>query len=514
MMENLDINNSFPAILGNEEETGMILQYGQKILEPYELVQHLKNYIPSEFKGTDEEFLTNGFRVYPGLAVNNVSALSKNWEILDTNLERATPECKTPEQLALYIRAGELLLRKIAVNFVERDSLNRPDGSKIRIQRRVVDSLGNRKGCHDNYSINLDSQYVAEDIIRHGVILNSVMRSFLMSRVLLTGAGYVEYQNGVYFSQKIGGLVGEVDYGFTGTMARTETSEMYNGIQRFEVRCNDINISDWATTMRIAGVALCLALLENGYSSDLEELVRDEIDLTFLLFKEKANYVNKINFSREGKFYLSKEQKNAASFQQRISELTMSKLADRVDVPRYYYNSAKEIYDYYDDLRKVDAGLADIDILADRVDWAAKFSKIRSKRIESGKQSNSGSIASDIESCALDLRYDNITIEASEGEITRISDGFGIKLRDRGKFKNPIKQNAVERALSTPPANTRATLRGKILSNYLVKSCDWDRVELADSRFDDDVEIFLGPESSELNQTQLRILSNCVKIDK
>ncbi len=507
--------NHFPVILGNEEETGMLIQHGATAHEPYELVQYLDRYLPKEFIGGDNEFLTNGFRIYPGLALAN--SFDKNPIYCTTNLERATPECRTPEQLAVYIRAGELLLRQIAINFAQYDSVDRPEGSKVRIQRRVVDSQDNRKGCHDNYSIDVGSRNF-QNLVQDDKILDPVMRTFLASRIFLTGAGYVKYQDSVYFSQKMGGLQGEVGYLYGGTMARTEEEEpIEHGLIRFETRCNDINISDWATTMRIAGVALCLALLENGFDQELNKFIQDDVNMTFLSFKGYVDRINSLTIDDKGKLFLSSEQKNALSFQQYISELTMSKLVERVEIPAYYSQAAKETYEFYDDLNRVIKSQEDVAILANRADWAAKLNLIINKKVQKGRRIDSVSIANDIESCAIDLRYDNITVEALDGSVTRVTDGYGIKMRNRGKFKNSLKDFEIQKAVSSPPNNTRAAVRGEILSDYDVLECDWSKVFVYMSNADSDddiVEVLLNPIDTQLSDYHKEQLLDCRKITK
>ena len=514
-MEYQHSSNNFPVILGNEEETGMLIQYGNKVDEPYELVEHLKSFVPLELISTDDEFLTNGFRIYPGLALGPVSGVDENQKVILTNLERTTPECKSPEQLALYIRAGELLLRQVAINFATYDSINRPGGSKVRIQRRVVDSNNNRKGCHDNYSISVESQNF-QKLIQDDSVLNPVMRTFLASRVLLTGAGYVNHGDSVYYSQKMDGLEGEVGYYYRGSMARMELDEpIDHGLIRFEVRCSDVNISDWATTMRIAGVAICLALLENGFDEELNRYVQDDVGISFFSFKDHVDKINKMTIDNEGVLSLSSEQKDAISFQKYVFELAMSKLIERTEVPAHYYRAAKEMYAFYDELNKIASSKDSTAVLADRADSAAKLNIIINKRTQSGRNANSRNIADDIESCAADLRYDNITVEASNGSIVRVTDGYGIKLRNRGKFITSLKDVEIQKAFSLPPDNTRAYVRGKILSDYKVEECDWARVLVyRENEHESSAEILLDPVDTQLSDYQEEQLLDCRKIKR
>ena len=146
--------------------------------EPYQLAEGLEKYTPVELLG-HKEFLTNGFKLYAGGCIKSE---------LVTNIERATPECSTPQELVAYIRASELLIRNLVENYVAIESAYDDTTINARIQRRVVDGEGNRKGCHDNFGIQVADDN--EEIFFQNSKLS--ITNHLATRSFVTGAGHIK----------------------------------------------------------------------------------------------------------------------------------------------------------------------------------------------------------------------------------------------------------------------------------------------------------------------------------
>lgn len=382
----------------------------------------------------------------------------------ETNIERATPECATPEQLSVYVRASEQLLIDIVGNYLATESENIPGELRARIQRRVVDSSGSRKACHDSFGVSPESKLGKANHLPPPALAHLATRSFI------TGAGYVR-GSGLRYAQKIGGLRMVNGYGYFGSMYRTTKSE---GTPRIEARCSDINISDWATTMRVGGMAIAIALNQTPLADTMVGLFPEEAIW-------QAKDCNRVNLNRDGSFQSSWEQQFAVDFQQGSAELAMTKLLLHCDeVPPELFKIAKEIYDFCDDYRKVLKGEATIDLLADRADWAAKFATIQRGVVKDRKFGIKRKLT-DVISRAADMRYDYIGMSAIDGQLMPISYGTGYKLRERGVFNGKtITAEDVSLALRRPPANTRAALRSSLIRRYNVTNCDWNSVQVVD----------------------------------
>lgn len=445
----------FPVAFGNEEETGMIDNVGFEYDEPYKLAGNLLKYVPTELLGY-RDFLTNGFRLYAGGAADIG---------METNIERATPECSTPQELVAYIRAGELLIQKVVENFVAIESATDDSTVKSRIHRRVVDSIGNRKGCHDNFGIYIDDpdSFLLDNKLS--------LTNHLATRSFVTGAGHVQRKK-LRYAQKINGLSKIVGAGYTGTMMYIDRKG-YDTTSRLEIRCNDINISDWATLIRIGSTALVLAISKTPLTSQL-------VDNYYQHPIELAKRHNLLHIYNDLTLDNSKIDFAAVDYQQKLAELALDKLQLYVDdLPMEYFEIAKELYHYCEDYKKVARRDETIELLADRADWAAKYMLLL-KNIKDDNKYGVRRRLTDIKSQAVDLRYDYIGISARSGELQPSVYGIAYKLRDRGRFKKTVSQKQVLDAYQRAPVDTRAALRADLLKTREVTYCDWNIIEIKD----------------------------------
>ncbi len=458
--ESESVDPPFPVVMGNEEETGMIVQIGDIIDEPYDMADNLPRYIPPQLMGSHEEYLINGFRVYVG-----------GTEEMDrpTNVERATPECILPSDLTKYIRIGELIMDKIAENYARETSIEELDEVSVRLQRRVVDSQNNRKGCHDNFGID------RENDLANSTRLSPHVQQFVSSRLFMTGAGHIDQNQGVFYSQKVNGLVQIMGYGYMGTVGRMVPSME---TVRMEIRSNDINISDWATKIRLGGMGILMALSETEELDQLNKFIRTHNERDFLA---RIKTLNEMYLMDSGTIEASNIQLKSVDYQQRVAELALKRLGVYCEVPLEYHKIAQEIYEFCDDYRAVVKGDKDLDILADRADWAAKIAAVRNS-IEKDRGFGIRRDYLDVKSQSLDLKYDYREIKAIDGEIISRKEGFGYKLRDKGVFRQVVPENEVLKSFKVPPSDTRASLRGLLLSTEQVSRCEWSSISFYDNK--------------------------------
>lgn len=439
----------FPVAYGTEEEKGILTDAGFAMDEPYDLIKRLYEFLPDTIQGRGA-FLKNGFKIYAGGA----SQASQQ-----TNLEIATPECATPSELLRYSRASDLIMRSILNNYVAQtsDDLGRP--VTARSHHRVVDSHENRKACHDNFATSANKKTVNK-LLDH-----------LSSRSIVTGAGVVS-RGHFEFAQKIGGLSEVKGYGYHGSMYRKSDSE---GTPRLEVRCSDVNISDWATWQRVGGVALTIAISRSELSKKLKAMHVHPDTIT------RASLINILPLSPEGEIKATHDIMQALDFQQQLADLAMQLTEQTFDeTSDEYFRIAAELYRYCDDLRDVLNGTQDLEILADRADWATKLSLIRRRRQKDRDFGITGHVH-DINAMATDLRYDLYSVTGTDGKVTSSSEGTGYKLRHKGSLTNRVSDLQAIRATQEAPRSTRAHLRADLLKHYFVASADWNRVVIQDA---------------------------------
>lgn len=449
----------FPIAFGNELERGIVDNTKGYFDEPYGMAETLEQHVPTHLRATDN-FLTNGACIYVGGAQEGEAFYT-------TNIETATAECSTPAELVRHMRAADFLIRQVGESYAKEVSSHGLDVT-VRMHHRVVDPRGNRKGCHDNFGLSKDQL----DLLRaSNKELFPELRWHLATRSFVTGAMQVR-RNKLHFSQKVGGLQAISGYGYIGTMYRTE---LQNGSPRVEVRCSDPNISDWASWVRIGSSALVLSLMQTPLAAELKVPVFEDFSLI-----DRAKEMNSLRVDGDGELDVRKGDPlhRAVDFQDRLADLSLDKLQLYVDeLPLEYFQIAKELKEYCDDMRKVMAGEAPTSILADRADWAAKLQLIQAD-IEKSRANGERRSMGDFRSQAMDLKYDHYGIHAKGGELLRPTIGLGYKKRAKGGFRKQVSDTEVAQAYRKPPTGTRAALRAQILQHYPVTECDWQYVSV------------------------------------
>lgn len=471
------ITSRFPLAYGNEEETGIMVRFDRSgpFMQPLHFAESLTQYLPANLPHwTDgfRAFLGNGGLVYPGGSATDreryVDMSSAAVQIEDNkarydNIERATPECSSPTEMGVYVQAHEQLIVDMAQNYAVQTSKINERPTEIRIQRRVVDSVGNRKACHDNFGVPNVVEKLADDTIAAPLV------GFIATRSFMTGAGYVgmsrpdQGPDSTQFAQKINGLEDIEGYGYKGYMYRVENEY---GDERLEIRCNDINISPWAIRVRVGGIALMLATLD----TPLKGLVNDRLYTTTAI--KTAKQSNLANFLPDGRLQTTFALKSALDSQEFMADIFLEKLPHYVDLGDEYLDIATEIKEYCADFRAVLGGYLPLEYLADRSDFAAKFTNILANRAEDGKPLLS------FESMRDDMRYDHIAIASLTNGISRVRKGNGYSMRDKGKFRNTPRDKDVQKAFYWAPSSTRATIRAKLIRTQELAEVRWRKIAI------------------------------------
>lgn len=463
-----------PRICGNEEETGLLIDYGdgRGFDEPYDFVGRIEDFLPSGVIYQDR-FLSNGSKIYAGGTCDPVDGL--------TNLERATPECASAQDLTIHIRSSEELLVRSLSNYVQNISAHTGNTVRGRIQRRVVDNYGTRKGCHDNLSVRLDEiAGQGEQLTLHESVLGH-----LATRSFVTGAGYVKPDNGTYFAQKIGGLEETRGYYYRGSMYRTDVEDG----DRLEIRCNDTNISDWSTRMRVGSEILAVTIAKTPLRSELP--IHGSHDRMY----QQAKLYNSCFINPDGSMSGYDAIRHAINYQRQIAELGMIELEDYTgELGEDLSWTVSELLRYCSDFEKVLDGEAGIAILADRADWAAKFQEIHDDYIERSNYDKHAKLT-DLRAQYLDLKYDHIGVQATDGVMRRPHYGYGYKLRNKEAFAYTAPQSDVERGVYQPPRDTRARARADIIRHYPVNVAKWSKLYFRE-KGTDKVAVFNDPTSS------------------
>lgn len=352
--------------------------------------------------------------------------------------EYSTPECRSLRDLVAHDKAGERILLEAARN--RSAQISRP----ITLYKNNTDHHGASYGTHEGY---LMSREVPTETLIQSLL------PFFVSRQIFAGAGKPGIENesvrddifqisqrGDYFS-----VEASVDTLHNRPIVNTRdephaTPRLY---RRLHVICGDANMSEYATALKVGTTSLVLKLLEEGLTPPIrladpvraiKQISRD-VSLTRTVERAGAPAVTAIEIQR---IYQQEAQKRLAGMDE-DTDWTLAEWASVLD------------------------GLETDPIsMADRLDWVAKFQLLGGVRQEEGLSWADPYIQS------LDLAYHDIDPEA----------GLYYGLEQAGVMRRLVTDARIEAAMTCPPADTRAYLRGLFVSRFgqSIRSVGWNGV--------------------------------------
>ena len=366
--------------------------------------------------------------------------------------EYATPECRSLRDLVAHDKAGE----RIALASAHKRAEQR--GLAVTLYKNNTDFHGASYGTHEGYLMKRDVP--TETLIQ-------TLLPFFATRQIYAGAGKCGIENdGSAPSATTFQLSQRADYfsveASVDTLhnrplvnTRDEPHAAARRYRRLHVICGDANMSEYTTALKIGTTSLVLSLLEEGLTAPVKLL-------------DPVRAVKKVSRDRTLKTLLER---------QGGPPLTA------IEVQRIYLDEAE---------RRLRGRDADTDwtltewatvlnaletdplTLADRLDWVAKFQLLDAFRQEEELQWNDSYMQS------LDLAYHNIDPEQ----------GLYYGLEQAGEMRRLVSDAHVQAAISCPPADTRAFLRGLFVEKFpdAVRSIGWNGVAFkhngADMLFD------------------------------
>ena len=422
-------------IFGLENEYGVTCTLrGQRRLSPDEVARYLFRKVVSWGRSSNV-FLENGSRLYLDVG---------------SHPEYATPECDSIYDAVVHDKAGERILESLAASAEER---LRDEGIRgtVYLFKNNTDSAGNSYGCHENY---LTSR--SDDGSRHA----EVLIPFLVSRQIYTGAGkIVQTARGPVYS-----ITQRADHIWeTMSSATTRSRPIINTrdephadaerYRRLHVIVGDSNMSEYTTFLKIGSTACLLRMLE-----DPRVVLRD------MTLENPIRAIRDISHDPTCR---------------RTVALANGREVSALDIQREYLDRALRYADTKGfpplERRALDmwehcVSTIEKDPLAlDReVDWVVKW-----KLIESYRERH-GLALGDPRTQLIDLQYHDIHTER----------GLFYKLQSHGLVERVCSDNDIETALTEPPQNTRARLRGEFIRAAKEKkrdyTVDWVHLKLND----------------------------------
>lgn len=490
----------YPVAMGNEEETGLQFRI-EGYSQPCEIDEMPGDYTRRFYQGDLHEDdwnlgnftrLRNGFRIYPGGSEGCAG-------IGDSNPERATPECLTPEETVAYIEVGaerlfdmvEGVMREVADLPKEQQ---REKIKEARVQRRVIDAYGNTKGCHDNFSIGHMSEDQRRDL-ETGVTLHTLTRSFI------TGAGYIDEDVGFSFGQKMNSVTA-----MSGTGYGSQLFALKDG-GRLEVRCSDPNISQWSTWMRLGSSALLVAMMSTPLAGEIKQLAEESLDFTERTLSRIAAEYN---------IYGNKRSTNAVDVQEQLATMALDRLQLYTDLPTEYFRLANEWLAFAEDYRKVLTTESPLETLSDRSDWARKLLGIQ-EGITADREDGKKRDIRDIDSQMKDMLYDNVQFTLRDDGTVCRRYGWGYRDRAMDKFHVAKPKDIVAAKVKTPDSRARlrhAVVQAARAANIFVQGVGWEEVTMSHTKDSQIVGIALplAPDAMKLEPAALTVLVKMISM--
>lgn len=459
-------------------------------------------------------FLGNGARFY-----------------LDTgdHPEFATPECRTPSDLVAFEKAGEMMVDDLGQR-CEQYLRNEGIGGEIFLCKNNIDVRGNTFGCHENYLIPRQNPRHNESSFFKLVIRDLI--PFLVSRHVICGSGKVMTGNKLSFqiSQRADFIDSELSSDTTfrrGIInSRDEPLSRIDKYRRLHILIGDSNMSEYATFIKVGTTMLVLDMIE-GKGCDESFALEDPI----LALREishdpgcrikvkmlDGSYLSAIEIQR---YYLNKVQ----SYLEEVGELDSG---DNALILKLWKRTLKALEENPSSL------ISDVDWVAkkwitdrflDRNNtsyselnkWVYFIKRMKSLKLEESMVKSSKTDANfsveqflesrlspgDLAELRRHVKYSDILfnnyfkahrlyhnllkIDIMFHDI-RKDRGLFYKMRSRGLtsgYKFTDMEKRIEKALTTPPGNTRAKIRGefvKLLKEMNVKGAvNWDSVSVHD----------------------------------
>lgn len=376
-------------------------------------------------------FLPNGGRLYLDVG---------------SHPEYATAECDTLSDLLAQDAAGSRLLADLAETVNSRLGRQGVPGV-IHLLKNNVDSAGHSCGCHENYLVRRDARFrdMADALV-----------SFFVARQPLVGAGWVRPDGSYALTQRADYIDDAVSAATTRTRpiinTRDEPLAQAQRFRRLHVIVGDSNVSQASTLLKVGMTTRLLGAIEQG------------LDISDLAFADPLRTL------RESATDLSCTRCYELRDGRSMTVVAyLREVAERVSA---YATYSDPLDGAVDDLweRGLDAlASGDWSGIDTELDFAVKRRLLDQARARSQRPLSTATLT------RLELAYHDITSASVVPALVRA-----------GRLRRFVSEEEVAHACDTPPATTRAHLRGRVIAaakaHHRDITCDWLHVRLNDSR--------------------------------
>ena len=373
--------------------------------------------------------LTNGARLYVDHAHPEYSA----------------PEVTNPRDAALWDRAGVQIMER-AAELASRSGAIPP----ILLYKNNTDNKGASYGTHENYLMRRQTPFA--DIVRH-------LTPFFITRQVFTGSGRLGVgQDGRSMRYQLTQRADffEVEVGLETTLkrpiinTRDEPHADPEKYRRLHVIVGDANLCDVATYLKMGTTSIVLAMIEDG--------VLDRVDLMPRFPVREMHAVSHDTTLQHSLVMQDGTRRTAIDIQMQLYTLAHAYCEERAggDID----TQTLDILNRWS--QTLTALAADPMTCATTIDWVSKLALLEDYRARDGLDWSAHRLQ------AIDLQYSDV----------RRDKGLASRLEARRRLTRLFTDDEVDRAMTTPPLDTRAYFRGECLRRYpdQVAAASWDSV--------------------------------------
>lgn len=368
--------------------------------------------------------------------------------------EFATAECDRLTDLLAQDRAGELIMADLAEQ-ANRRLASRGVPGRIHLLKNNLDAEGTGFGCHENYLVRRRGDFWndARTLVPH-----------LVTRQILVGAGHVVPGPGggarYVFSQRAEQMHDAVSSATTRSRplinTRDEPHADAERYRRLHVIVGDSNVAQGSTLLKVGAMDLLLDLLEHG--GDLSDL---QLAQPMRAIRETCRDLSgRVELERSDGRTITPVELQGEHLERVLTHAEAD--LDLTDMHRRVLGLWER------GLEAVSSG--DHAPVATELDWAVKH-RLLTRYTERG-----GVDLDDPRVARLMLAYHDISPV----------DGLRLRLERSGLLARLVDEEACRVAMTTPPATTRAHLRGTVVGRAedlrRDLSVDWVTLKLDDGR--------------------------------
>ncbi len=421
-------------IFGIENEYGVTCTLrGQRRLSPDEVARYLFRRVVSWGRSSNV-FLENGARLYLDVG---------------SHPEYATPECDALSDVVAHDKAGERILEDL-VRAAEERLIEEGIRGEIYLFKNNTDSAGNSYGCHENYLVGRrgDFQRMIDTLI-----------PFFVSRQIFSGAGkLLQTARGTVYT-----LAQRAEHIWEGISSATTRSrpiintrdEPHADAERYRrlhVIAGDSNMSEYITFVKIGTTVALLQMIE------ADVVFRD------LSLENPIRAIREISHDPSCRRLVrlaNGRELSALDIQWEYLERVM-----RYSRTTGFPAQVEQAIGMWEHLL---TGLEKDPMSLNReVDWVMKLHLIEKYQARHDLAMSSARLG------LLDLAYHDVNRDR----------GLYYLMERRGMTERVVTDEQVSEAMTTPPATTRARLRGSFIKAAKAKkrdfTVDWVHLKLND----------------------------------